>query len=175
MTTTGVISDTKDGDLYGLEISLIYSLTGSGKLTGKNVLYGNRTLDSGVVIEDKFMVTVHCPFCFYGGFLYQFLIVRKKGEIAKRGECPDCNKGMLISTLTQDMTPEEYGAFVYNYCLVPNGYEKISWNKLKDRVYRAGIATEFWHGFSTAKREHHKENPTVEEQYKDFLAGLKTG
>jgi len=121
--------------------------------------YLNKTLDDyygvKVTVNKAYLKEVRCPFCFYGGYLYEFIIMLKNGKVGKKGKCPDCGQTMLLSTLTVDITPEDYGKFVYNYCRLPKGHKKFNWDKLKRRIWEAGISYRFWYGFNKAKREAH--------------------
>jgi len=105
---------------------------------------------------------VTCPFCLYFGKIKEFLVSTKKGISQYRAKCPECQNGMLIRSLLQEMTVEEYAEWVYNY--VENGFwQKCKWYTWKDRLAKLGWAYKFWKKYRQLKGE------DTTEGYQDYI------
>lgn len=95
---------------------------------------------------------VLCPFCLYKYKLQAFLVSTKKGISQKRAKCPECGNGMLMSSLTADMTPEQYAEWCFEYS--PMGFwQKVKFSKWSDRLYKIGWARRFWEKYKELKAD----------------------
>jgi len=105
---------------------------------------------------------VLCPFCLHIGKIKEFLVSTKKGISQYRAKCPECQNGMLIRSLLQEMTVEEYAEWVYNY--VADGFwQKCKWYTWKDRLAKLGMAAAFWTKYKQLKGE------DTTESYEDYI------
>jgi hypothetical protein len=100
-----------------------------------------------------------CYLCAYRGKLQEFRMKKSSGGYSrKRFICPDCNQVMRRRSLFMNITPFEWGALIYSMIREyrkrgEEFYHRISFPKLKKRLYNMGINSEFWGGFYTAKDE----------------------
>jgi hypothetical protein len=100
-----------------------------------------------------------CYLCAYKGKLQEFRMKKAGGGYSrKRFACPDCLQIVKRRSLFMDITPFEWGALIYSMIRVFNRrgekfYDRVSFSKLKDRLYHMGINEEFWNGFYTAKED----------------------
>jgi hypothetical protein len=122
-----------------------------------------------------------CPFCAYRGRVRDFAMKKKTGTgySRKKFNCPDCNQNMMRNTIYKEMSPYEWGFWLYASIRVWNRpnyrfYDRISWEKLKERVWNMGIAVDFWKGFREAKEASTTEwNESVDNAYKSDITQLK--
>lgn len=100
-----------------------------------------------------------CYLCAYKGKLQEFRMLKKGGGYSrKRFMCPDCNQIMRRRSLFMNVTPFEWGALIYSMIREyrrenESFYNRVSFPKLKKRLYNMGINADFWGGFYTAKEE----------------------
>lgn len=120
-----------------------------------------------------------CPFCAFRGKLKDFTRKLKTGYSRKRCTCPDCDENMMRTTLKRNITPYEWGAWLYASIRIWNRphyrfYDRISWEKLKIRVKRLNIANEFWSGFKDTKELNSEAwNKIVDNAYIPQVTQLK--
>ncbi len=100
---------------------------------------------------------VVCPFCLYVDNIIRFRMKLKRGGYSrKRYQCPDCNQVMRKKTLTREATLHDLAEWLY-VCIrmfnKPNEkfYDRISWEKLSDRLKKRGWANDFWESWKTIK------------------------
>lgn len=91
-----------------------------------------------------------CPFCLFRGATVSFLRTRKNGTWSDLCTCPDCGSGMTIRSLTQKMSIREFAAWVYKYI---GFWAKCDFNKFKERLWKMGVASEFWEEYHKWKGE----------------------
>jgi len=123
-------------------------------------------------------VKYRCPYCLGEYPIYKFETYTKLNKVSKKAKCPECHATMLKKTLTADMTPVEYGRWLYDACGY-GGYAKINWEKIKMRVKDMGIADTFWTAFKAAKAEKwasegRVSDEQVDEMYKQYEADNAT-
>jgi hypothetical protein len=106
---------------------------------------------------------VMCSFCLYQDNLRKFLVSTKKGISQTKAKCPECKGGMMMRTLTADMTPEQYAEFCYGYSRSGFWY-KVPFTKCKERLAQLGWSTQFWNRYMQLKGE----NQSVE-SYEAFI------
>jgi len=114
---------------------------------------------------------VMCAYCLWQGPLHKFLISTKKGFHKSQAKCPDCGNGQLIRTLTADMTPEEYAEWMF-FNIGYGGWQKVPFNKWKERLAQLGWARQFWDRYKTLKAEYTEEDKypqDSQEQYEEFM------
>ena len=100
-----------------------------------------------------------CPYCLYTAPLTQFRIKLKKGYSEKRFQCPDCKTIMKRETLTKTMTVKEFAEWI----LETHAWERIHWEKFKQRLKQMGIAKQFWKAYKEYKQQILGETETYEE------------
>ena len=62
-----------------------------------------------------------CPYCANKSEFRKYLIKKADGTYNnKRGKCPLCEEGIKIKTLKADMTPYEWGEWIYLNIIVYN-------------------------------------------------------
>lgn len=105
---------------------------------------------------------VMCPFCLYQGKLQQFLISTKKGISQSRAQCPECKNGMIMKSLTTDMTPEEYAEWCFAYS-ASGFWRKVPFERWKSRLAAIGWAQQFWDRYKELKGDSAVEN------YEDYV------
>lgn len=87
--------------------------------------------------------TYMCPFCLHQDKFEKYLIISKKGFDKRLGKCPECSKQMMLRTLTEEMTPEQFAQFAFNYAA--DGYwQKVSFDKFNKRLREIGWLKPFW-------------------------------
>lgn len=112
------------------------------------------TVESGFTLDVS--MKVHCPFCLYDDKLQAFLVSTKKGLSQSRAKCPICNNGMLMRSLTAEMTPEEYAQWCFEYS--GSGFwQKVPFNTWKERLFKMGWAYRFWSMYKELKGDSGKE------------------
>jgi len=93
---------------------------------------------------------VFCPFCLHKDFLRKFVVNKRLGK------CPECENGMLITTLLRMLkwTPKEYAIFVYEYPYA-HFWSKCSFKFeiWKQRLYNLNMSYEFWLVYKTLKEQ----------------------
>jgi hypothetical protein len=121
-----------------------------------------------------------CPFCAFMGEVRLFAFKKKDNSYSrKKFQCPDCKEHMMRNTLYKEMSPYEWGFWLYSSIRVWNRpnyrfYDRISWEKLKERIWRMGIAVDFWRGFRDAKDGTRTQwNDSVDNAYKSDTTQLK--
>lgn len=104
------------------------------------------TRESVVLRKTLEATKVLCPYCLHYGTLWDFktLLKEKKGHLVvsqAKCRCPDCYQGYMKKTLLRisEMTMEEYGNWFWGGVFTSGSkewgiYEKISWDKLKQRL-----------------------------------------
>jgi len=103
-----------------------------------------------------------CPFCAYKGNFIEFIIKKDSGEYSKKTfQCPDCQQMMRRNTLIKNITPREWGIWLYSSIRVWSNPREKFYDRLKkkpdgsfvfaDRIKTMGIADEFWEGWKEAK------------------------
>lgn len=103
--------------------------------------------------------TYFCYLCAYSGKIIDFRMKKSGGGYSsKRYLCPDCQQILREISLKMNITPFEWGALIYSMIRVFNRrgqefYYRVSFDKLKKRLFRLGINKEFWNGFYTAKND----------------------
>lgn len=109
--------------------------------------------DAGITREMTFKTQVYfCPFCLFFGKLSDFEFKTLKGKISKRMRCPDCDNLMLMRTLIQKMTAEEYAEWVFWYS--KSGFwSKCNFDKWSERLYKLGMLQRFWTKYKLLKGE----------------------
>ena len=100
-----------------------------------------------------------CPFCLYTAPLTEFQIKLKKGYSTKRFQCPDCKTIMRRETLTKPMTIKEFAEWI----LETHAWERIHWEKFKQRLEQYGMARQFWKAYKEYKQQILGETETYEE------------
>ncbi len=93
-----------------------------------------------------------CPFCLGIRMLRSYFISTKKGIHQGMGKCPECENKFRFRTLTEITTATQYAEFAYPYS-ASGFWQKVPWNKWKDRLYRIGWTREFWHRYHELKGE----------------------
>lgn len=116
-------------------------------------------------MSDKILAneTYICPFCAYSGKLVEYRI-KAESYTGKTFQCPDCKQIMRRNTLLREITPREWGMWLYASIRVYNGihdkfYDRIKKEKdgkkfvLASRLYQMGesIVNDFWDGWNEAK------------------------
>lgn len=112
-----------------------------------------------ITIESRYSMTEQfaCPFCLGLHKLQKYLISTKKGIHQGLAECPECHNKCRFTTLTEINTPEQYAEFAYPYS--SSGFwQKVPFNKWKDRLYRLGWAPRFWNRYQQLKAESIEDN-----------------
>jgi len=107
-----------------------------------------------ITIEQKHSMTMQfaCPFCLGLHTFQQYLMSTKKGIHQGLAQCPECNNKCRFSTLTKAMTPEEYADYIYGQ--VRSGiWQKMPFNKWKDRLYKLGWSHGFWKRYKELKSQ----------------------
>lgn len=99
---------------------------------------------------------VMCPFCLHTSFINAFLKSSKKGFDKRLGECPECQQGMMLKTLTAEWTPEQFAQWCYEYS-ASGFWQKVTFKKFTDRLYQMGWSYRFWAKYKELK------GPTDEE------------
>jgi len=118
---------------------------------GTVILQSKSKKSSAVIVTDTTQ-QVMCPFCLYQNKLVKFLVSTKKGISQSRARCPECKGGMMMQTLTADMTPEQYAEFAYGYS--KSGFwDKVPFTKWKERLAQIGWSTQFWNKYMQLKGE----------------------
>jgi len=115
--------------------------------------------------------TVACAYCLHQNKLYKFLISTKKGFHKSQAQCPDCHNKQLIRTLTAEMTPEQYAEFMY-FNMQYGGWQKVPFDKWKERLAQLGWAQPFWDRYKALKAEYTEEDKypqDSQEQYEEFM------
>lgn len=93
-----------------------------------------------------------CPFCLGIAKLRKYLISTSKGIHKSLVLCPECKNQCKMSTLTADMTPEQYADFAYGY--VGFGFwQKVPFDKWKERLRKIGWSYRFWKRYKQLKGE----------------------
>jgi len=105
---------------------------------------------------------VSCPFCLYTAKTTAFLVQTKKGYSYALAKCPDCKNGMRMESLTSNWTPEQYAEWCYEYA-ASGFWQKVPFNKWKERLNKIGIAGKFWARYKELK--HEGEEESIEEYY----------
>ena len=106
---------------------------------------------SKLSIEDALKTdVVTCPFCLYIGRLWEFQYMLPTGKMSKMARCPDCHNRMQLRTLTQDMTVEQYAKWCFEYAL-SGFWDKVPFQKFRNRLYKLRIANRFWNEYSRLK------------------------
>ena len=116
-----------------------------------------------ISLESKYSMTEQfaCPFCLGLHEFRKYLISTKKGYHQGLAQCPECKNKCRFTTLTQITTAEQYAEFAYPYS--GSGFwQKVPWNKWKDRLRRIGWAQAFWHRYMELKGE--DKEPTVSDE-----------
>jgi len=131
------------------------------------------------VVHTESWAKYRCPYCLGEYPIYKFETYTKAGKISKKVTCPECKVTMLRKSLTDEMTPTEYGRWLYDSCGY-GGYSRISWEKIKMRVRDMGIADTFWTAFKAAKAEKWAEkgmvsDDAIDEAYKQYQADMDSG
>lgn len=103
-----------------------------------------------------------CPFCAYRGKLIEYKI-KSMNYTGKTFQCPDCNQIMRRNTLLREITPKEWGMWLYASIRVWNKsgekfYDRIKKNPngsfvFADRIKVFGeeFTNDFWEGWHDAK------------------------
>ena len=123
-----------------------------------------------ITMESRFSMTEQfaCPFCLGLYKLQQYLISTKHGIHQGLAQCPECKNKCRFTTLTGRMTPEEYAEYIHNQ--VKSGiWQKMPFNKWKERLYKIGWAQKFWKRYNELKAES-KESDALSEFEKEQLA-----
>lgn len=100
-----------------------------------------------------------CYLCAYRGKLQEFRMRKASGGYTtKQFSCPDCHQIVRRRSLFMDISAFDWGALIYSMIMEyrkrgQEFYYRVSFPKLKKRLYYMGISTEFWSGFYTAKNE----------------------
>lgn len=119
--------------------------------------------------EGKYSMTEQfaCPFCLAIHEFRRYLISTKKGIHQGLAECPECKNKCRITTLTGAMTPTEYADYIYTQ--VRSGiWQKIPFNKWKQRLYKLGWAGEFWKQYKKLKAQDADGTPIDDEREKEI-------
>jgi len=103
---------------------------------------------------------VMCPFCLHIGKINEFLINTTHGYHRGLGKCPECKNGMRLSTLTVEWTPEQYAEFAYPYS-TDGFWQKVPFEKWKERLHKIGWAHRFWTRYKQLKGEGEEERETI--------------
>ena len=106
---------------------------------------------------------VYCPFCLFSDKSYRF-------GAGKMKTCPECGQKMHEETLMKEMTPYQFGVWVYDYIVLYRGYGRFRWEKLKQRLKNFGMANDFWQGFRWAKSENASKKAAYEMTEEEYLA-----
>lgn len=104
-----------------------------------------------------------CPFCAYRGKLISYRIKSDK-YTGKSFQCPDCKQIMRRNTLMRNVTPREWGMWLYASIRVWNKKGEAFYDRIKkkpdgksfvlaDRIKLMGeaVTTDFWGGWNDAK------------------------
>jgi hypothetical protein len=101
-----------------------------------------------------------CPFCLCIEKVEKFLISTKKGFNRRLVKCPECGNQFAMQTATTEWTPEKLAEFAYPYRLM--GYwQKVKWEKFKQRLSAYEWTQRFWDRYKQLKGE--DETETYEE------------
>lgn len=107
-------------------------------------------------------IDVVCCWCLYKGKLSEFVVKlkrkRKGHKISlSRCECPDCHIGHQIKKLLKvsDMELEEFGWYFWEYIFIWGAYERVSWDKFKERLklYPYEDQQKFWNVYHRFKKD----------------------
>jgi len=93
-----------------------------------------------------------CPFCLHTDKYTKFLISTPKGYHRGLGQCPECGNKMQLRTLLAEMTPEQYAEFAYPYS-ASGFWQKVPFEKWRERLYKMGWAHRFWGRYKQLKGE----------------------
>lgn len=92
----------------------------------------------------------YCPFCLHKAKMIDFRIRKGDGYSKEMVLCPDCNNRMMIRSLANDMTIEEYAEWVFRYSL--NGFwGKCPFEKFSGRLKALGWSYQFWERYKELK------------------------
>jgi len=97
-------------------------------------------------------IQVMCLFCLHQDKLIKFLVSTKKGISQSRAQCPECKGGMMMRTLTAEMTPEQYAKFAYGYAR-SGFWDKVPYTTWRTRLSDLGWSLRFWNKYMQLKGE----------------------
>lgn len=108
-----------------------------------------------------------CPLCLALYKFQQYLISTKHGFHQGLAQCPECNNKFRIKTLTKAMTPTEYAEYIHNQAL-SGIWQKMPFQKWKERLWKLGWASEFWRRYRELKAEDTDKEPIPPELEKQI-------
>jgi hypothetical protein len=111
---------------------------------------------------------VQCPFCLYQDYRYKFMHRLHSGKLARSAICPDCQKRMVIDSLEQEMTIEQYAKWVKNY---PGYWKSINFEKWSQRLKEAGMSYTFWAEYKKLKAEDEANKEVLEGKQQEMPTG----
>lgn len=127
---------------------------------------------------------VFCPFCAYHGRLIDFRLTLERGGYSrKRYRCSDCGQVMRRTTLLMQTTIEEWAEWLYISIRTWNRdeqrfYNRISWEKLWNRLYKYGFGDRFLKAWKEIKiRYRLLGEQRFEDSYIDYIIdkGFESG
>lgn len=109
-------------------------------------------------------IDIICPYCLHYGNLAQFSTFKRgkrtKGRLAKTTRCPDCGISMKMKTLIKisKMEMEEYAYWFWENVFIWGAYERVSWEKLKERLkhFKYESRQVFWTVYHEFKEHKHE-------------------
>jgi len=107
-------------------------------------------------ITDQYTGEYLCPFCLHYDKIEAYLISTSKGYHKGLGLCPECENKMRLESLTAEMTPEQYAEFMYGYS-ASGGWQKVKWEKWKQRMNNIGWTERFWLRYKQLKGDNTHE------------------
>lgn len=110
---------------------------------------------------------VFCPFCLFEGKLQRFLVSTKEGISRSKAECPECEAGMLMSSVVHVWKPEEYAQWVFAYAR-RGFWQKCKWAIWRKRLLERGWSESFWDRYKELKAEATEEGEP--ESYTEYMA-----
>jgi len=93
-----------------------------------------------------------CPYCLDIGRLGEFRVQVKRGWSQKMAKCPECNQRMRMTTLTKDMTPEDYADWVFQMSF-SGFWQRVDFYEWNRRLRLLGWSYRFWQRYKQLKGE----------------------
>ena len=105
----------------------------------------NGTLTKNEVLKNLSEIYL-CPFCLYKGKFGEFLSSNRINIVI----CPECENNMMIETLVNEMSIEQFARWVFDYALT-GFWEKCKYEIFNKRLYKMGLSRRFWDEYKRLK------------------------
>lgn len=118
-----------------------------------------------VTVQSKYAMHMSfaCPICLGVHEFHTYLMSTKRGIHQGLALCPECNNKFRFRTLTQPMTPAEYADYIFAQAKT-GIWQKIPWDKWKQRLYKLRWSEDFWHRYQQLKAEDVDKEEVSEER-----------